>query len=235
MAIDPSALYPGQVIIGDPDYPRGKARNVTVAGDGSGTPLEAQVVNDIWGFQQALLDAVQVSPSGTPDTAGVSQYLDAIKSIATSLAETEAVAAAAPKVTAGSARYVMSGSGYSDNDIVALAEDFADADIVLSGGGTVTVTEAGRYLVSIVARVTTTSVVDPIRLLLGAYMGGVRMFFAESMRFNADPAQGVGVAGSAVFDISDPPTEPIRVRANSSGDMAFSGGDNNRLSIVRVG
>jgi hypothetical protein len=83
MAIDPSAVYPGQVITGDPDYPRGKARNVTVAGDGTGTPWEAQLVNDILGFQQALLEHAQASPSGTPESIAESQYLDAIQGLAT--------------------------------------------------------------------------------------------------------------------------------------------------------
>lgn len=237
MAISPVDVYPGQVEPASIDYPRGKARNVTVAGDGTGTPWEERLVNDIFGFQQALLDAVQVSPSGVPDTAVNSQYLDAIEAIATSLATAAASAAADPKVTAGSARYVLSGSGMSDGTIATLTEDFADTGFVLGGGGgTVTVPEAGRYLVSVVARVTTTSVADPVRLLLGVYRSlATRIFFAEAMRFNADPAQGVGVAGSAVFDVSDPGTEPILVRAASAGNMAFSVAPENLLSIARVG
>src|ERR1043166_7475917 len=76
MAINPSSTYAGQVSTSDPSgYPYGKAQNETVAGDGIGTPLEASWVSDVWGFLQALLDFGGVTPSGTPDKVGASQYL----------------------------------------------------------------------------------------------------------------------------------------------------------------
>lgn len=79
MAIVPSTEYPAQTINSDPGYPHGKARNVTVPGDGTGTPLEADWLNDLWGFLQAALSYGGVSPSGVPDTASASDYLDALK------------------------------------------------------------------------------------------------------------------------------------------------------------
>jgi hypothetical protein len=78
MALDYIVEYPGQVIDGDPDYPQGKAQNVGVEGDGTGTPLEAALVNDHFGFLQALLLAAAITPSNTPDTANDSQYLQSI-------------------------------------------------------------------------------------------------------------------------------------------------------------
>jgi hypothetical protein len=78
MALDPSAEYPGQVETGDPGYLYGKAQNVTVEGDGTGTPLEKALVNDLFGFQQALLVAANITPSGNPDMVGASDYLLAI-------------------------------------------------------------------------------------------------------------------------------------------------------------
>lgn len=78
MAIIPSTNYAGQIDTGDAAYPQGKAKNVTTAGDGTGTPLEAAWVNDLWGFKQALLDAAGITPSGTPDEVGASQYLTAL-------------------------------------------------------------------------------------------------------------------------------------------------------------
>ncbi len=77
MAIAPDDEYPGQTDT-DPDYPYGKAQNVALAGDGTGTPWEERLVNDIFGFQQALLGAAGATPSGTPDNATTSQYLDAV-------------------------------------------------------------------------------------------------------------------------------------------------------------
>lgn len=81
MAISPQALWPSQVVTGDAGYPYGKARNQAVPNDGTGTPLEQNVVNDLFGMQQALLDAVGVVPSGTPDRVGNSQYVAAIREL----------------------------------------------------------------------------------------------------------------------------------------------------------
>lgn len=82
MALEPSARYPGQVDTSDPAaYPHGKAQNITVSGDGTGTPFEKDLVNDDWGFKQALLAEVSATPTGDPDEVGASQYLDAIKTL----------------------------------------------------------------------------------------------------------------------------------------------------------
>jgi hypothetical protein len=80
MALIPSSRYPGQIDI-DPAYPYGKARNAGSYQDGTGTPTEKDRVNDIFGFQQALLVAANITPSGDPDTATASQYLDAVRAI----------------------------------------------------------------------------------------------------------------------------------------------------------
>lgn len=78
----PQDTYPAQTIDSDPDYPFGKARNVTVLGDGSGTPLEAAWVNDLWGFMQAAVDYASITPSGVPDKVGASDVLEAVKYVA---------------------------------------------------------------------------------------------------------------------------------------------------------
>jgi hypothetical protein len=80
MAIDPSAEYGAQVDTSDPTgYPQGQARNISSPGDGTGTPLERKWVSDVWGFEQALLAAAGITPSGTPDKVGASQYLEALQ------------------------------------------------------------------------------------------------------------------------------------------------------------
>lgn len=83
MALRPRGRYPGQTTT-DPAYPHGKARDVAMSGDGTGTPLQEDLVNDIFGLQQALLAAAGITPSEVPDTAVVSQYLDAIQYLITS-------------------------------------------------------------------------------------------------------------------------------------------------------
>ncbi len=81
MAIVASNLYSGRVITGDTGYPLGKAQDILNGEKGTGTPLRASWVNDQWGFLQALLDAASITPSGTPDQVGQSDYLDAVNKL----------------------------------------------------------------------------------------------------------------------------------------------------------
>jgi hypothetical protein len=81
MALDLSLTYPGQIDTSDLAYPYGKARNITLSGDGTGTPWEKKLANDILGFQQALLVAAGITPSNTPDSSTISQYLEALRYI----------------------------------------------------------------------------------------------------------------------------------------------------------
>lgn len=81
MAINPAALYPGGTVPPNASYPYGSAKDVTAPGTGDGTPLRAAWVNDWFGFQQAVMGAAGVTPSGSPDTAQLSQIFNAITSI----------------------------------------------------------------------------------------------------------------------------------------------------------
>lgn len=83
MALDLKLVYPGQIDTTDPTgYPQGKAKNIVNPGDGTGTPWEKQIVNDLLGFEQELLARASISPSGTPDKAGASQYATGVEAIA---------------------------------------------------------------------------------------------------------------------------------------------------------
>lgn len=78
MAIDPKTQL-ANIDNTDPvGYPLGKAKNVSSPGSGDGTAFLALWVNDLWGYQQALLDSAGIVPSGTPDKVGASQYLEAL-------------------------------------------------------------------------------------------------------------------------------------------------------------
>lgn len=81
MAIAPETQYPGKIAPATPAYPFGAARNITVPGDGTGTPWEQALVNDIFGFQQRLLTLAGLTPTGTPDTAENSQYYSALQAL----------------------------------------------------------------------------------------------------------------------------------------------------------
>src|ERR1700744_248264 len=95
MALNPKLRYPGQILVGASGYPYGAAQNDLVEDDGTGTPLEKDLVNDVLGFQQALLTEAGIVPSGSPDSVGASDYLNATKAVALA----QANIAVAPAVT----------------------------------------------------------------------------------------------------------------------------------------
>lgn len=83
MAISPKDKYPGQIDVSDlSGWPYGRAQNIDSPGDGTGTPWEEALVSDLFGMQQALLANASLTPSGTPDKVGASQYLDALRVVA---------------------------------------------------------------------------------------------------------------------------------------------------------
>ena len=82
MAINPLTQYPGKIAAASGDYPYGQAQNITTPSDGTGTPWEAALVNDLFGLQQALLKSAAIVPSGTPEKVGASEYLQAIVELA---------------------------------------------------------------------------------------------------------------------------------------------------------
>jgi len=72
-------LYPARTSSSDPGFPSGKA--VDAIAEGSGTPVTAAWVNDLWGAFQAILDDAGTSANATAEKVGSSQVLDAIKTI----------------------------------------------------------------------------------------------------------------------------------------------------------
>lgn len=86
MALDIETKYPGKSNAADADYPFGSARNITTPGDGQGTPLEQAWLNDSFGFQQSLLAAASLTPSGNPDTVLASQYFDSLLIVSVAMA-----------------------------------------------------------------------------------------------------------------------------------------------------
>lgn len=78
MAINPETEFVGKINPSDAEYPYGKARDITTPGDGTGTNWKANYINDDFGWKQALLQKAGLTPSGSPDTALESQYLQAM-------------------------------------------------------------------------------------------------------------------------------------------------------------
>lgn len=158
MAIIPSTKYSGQTTTGDPGYPDGKAKNVTVSGDGTGTPLEADWVNDLWGFLQALLDRAGITASGNPDKVGTSDYLDSLSQWIGD-ANDHAQGGFAIQ-TAEFWKEVYIGATYNDIVSMAMSDDGLRMYIGDSmGGGNALIVE---YTLSTAHDVTTASVTDTL-------------------------------------------------------------------------
>jgi len=76
-----ASKYPTQTTAPDANYPLGGAQNVTSPGDGTGTPWDEELINDIIGFFQALITETGVIVSGNAETAVASDLWDALKLI----------------------------------------------------------------------------------------------------------------------------------------------------------
>lgn len=81
MASNPTTRDENEGRIGAPtlDYPYGKALDSSDGLLPNGTPLRAVTINDLWGFFQAVLKESNILPSGTSETAQVSQILEGLK------------------------------------------------------------------------------------------------------------------------------------------------------------
>lgn len=79
MSINPVTQYPGKVAPATPDNPFGTARNITIPGDGTGTPWESALLKDEWALHHAMLLNAGMEPNGTPDSAENSQLFKAAK------------------------------------------------------------------------------------------------------------------------------------------------------------
>ena len=79
MARNMNTDFPTKTEAPSASYPNGAFRNVTVTGDGTGTPWDALIMNDVAGFQQELLDKAGLTPDGNNEKVGASQYFDAMR------------------------------------------------------------------------------------------------------------------------------------------------------------
>lgn len=79
MSINPVTQYPGKVAPATPDNPFGTARNITIPGDGTGTPWESALLKDEWALHHAMLLNAGMTPNETPDSAENSQLFKAAK------------------------------------------------------------------------------------------------------------------------------------------------------------
>lgn len=78
MALQRYLRYPGRFANPTPEQPQGAAKNRTAPGVEDGTYLEADWLNDMFGFLSYMLSKSQVVANGTVDNATASQYAQAL-------------------------------------------------------------------------------------------------------------------------------------------------------------
>lgn len=130
MALNIANKYPGKSGGATAAYPFGSAQNITTPGDQTGTPLEQSWLNDLFGFQQTLLDALGESPTELADAVGAYQYAKALMvtpptvaaAVAASMVSGQAVLTKGYTAAAdgGHAFYTVktSGQATTDGDVV---------------------------------------------------------------------------------------------------------------------
>jgi hypothetical protein len=62
-------------------FPNTTAKNASGGGATDGTPYIRAVVDDLWGFSQALMDAANLTPNAVTESATASQRLDALRRV----------------------------------------------------------------------------------------------------------------------------------------------------------
>lgn len=191
MAVSPVAAYPSNVDTSDPvGYPLGKARDVSPPGSGNGTPYTALLHNDIFGFQQALLAAAGIVPTGTPDKVGASQYLQALQTL---------FAAGAADVT----NFTRTVNQYDLTAASPILAPLIDTTMH-AGGALITVGPTGSGASKIW---TALDVLPPDAAVLDVYVA-VRITFAAGAYPSTTPGAYIclrSVAGVSPMDAATPP------------------------------
>ncbi len=215
----PSSRYPGQTAT-DANYPQGKARNVSVSGDGTGTPWEKDAVNDWWGFQQALALDSGVTPSGSPDSAANSELLSALKVLIQKRSY---------------ASYVITPSVATANNVAfALTLSSQVGGYSLVGGNSVQAPSVGTYRVSFSACVQASPATNPQAVPITVRKATVAQMFASTLRFSANPAEFVNVSAVGTVTVFNPGTELIDIVSGATNLTLVPGGGSSFLILERL-
>lgn len=95
MNLNTNVDFTGRITPPSAAYPYGSSQDETVSGANDGTPYIEIRANDVFGMQQSLLASAAIVPSGTADTALLSQYVQSIVEIAAGRAVTAVEGASA--------------------------------------------------------------------------------------------------------------------------------------------
>jgi len=147
MAIELSTEYPTQVDT-DAAYPYGKPRNRSTPTTQDGTPFEEKWVQDLHGFLQAILVTAGTTPSGTPDSATVSQLLDSMRVIARTILSGQIL-----NINSGGYHFVygtleVKGGGVARLQATSEMEVESGSEVNVESGGEINVESGGNINVN---------------------------------------------------------------------------------------
>lgn len=120
-------------------FPDTAAVNASIPSAQDGTEFTKAMVDDIWGFNQALLDHAGMTPDGFAEAAGASQRLEALQKAFIGPGEIVEWNLAADPATAGRRRLLLNGQGilranYVDLDAAVYVGDANNAAVEAAGG-----------------------------------------------------------------------------------------------------
>lgn len=221
MAINLEDRYPGQTNAGVDGYPYGAAKNVNTVGDGTGTPWEQAIPNDIFGFLQGLLVSAGITPSDTPDNANVSQYREAIQAL----------------TRRPSIRLSVAGTSVQGGGTFTLAEDFASHAgfySIVPGVPAMLWVPPGHYMVSMNIRAQSSVSTDNQDIRIAVGNGTMGFMDAGCVRYNTNPVRPMYFTASQIMRNTVSPNDGIFVSplAAGGGSVTILSG---KLSVVRLG
>jgi hypothetical protein len=208
MSLNPSTSYPGQIDTTAPaDYPYGKAQNESVAGASDGTPLEKAWVNDLWGFLQAVLAAAGITPSGTPDKVGASQYLQGLQLI----------------FAKAFAAYNIGGTDVDDAALFTLTVNQVSGSFSLASNE-VQVPAAGNYEVHVGIPLQVTGGTAPYEVSVELMKGG-SVVGASALSTSVAQAGGAAIISRTfIVAVATPASEKFSVRSNANNQLVAGSG-----------
>lgn len=238
--------YPGRVITTDPAYPYGKARDRATPGDGTGTPWQEDLANDLHGALQAIVEEGGITISGTPEAVGASDVVDGIHAIITAdtaTLEGRVDTAESDITTLETGLSTLIGQLHAAQFTLTGAAPYGAALTVTTRTGYTSYTEPtpneiqvpedGLYEVTVTGGFQTDNTSDNATISLRLRKAGS----GAGDGFGTRPGTSVGAAGLVAFTflvtVDDPATDTISVAANSSSYTITSAGA--RLVIKRIG
>lgn len=184
----------------------GKARNVTASGDGTGTPLEKDWLNDHFGFQQALMAQAGLTPNGTVETQIASQLLEALKIVIQQRTY---------------AAYKFGTTAVANNALFPMTLMSASSGFSISSNQ-ITVPTVGKYRVAIAGMVKSTSTANPSYVSYSLDFVSDAIQFLSSQRASAVASDSFTVSYETLFDVSNPAVQKISLKNISGVNTSFS-------------